>query len=270
MLSEVRIQRLAKLYGPNLRFYPDGSEALDKAIDEGEKAQRTPEEQAAIDKARAAEQAVEQEKATARRANEAARESQSRAEALQQEKDALQQKLEEAEAKAAQAGIKDVELNEEDYEHESDQKLVRAINALKLSLTSKDKELTGVKKKISDYEAQIRREKADEAATSQYEELLSDLDEEYGAENRNAAVEKFNELIRDGKVPKGQPAKAARIMEKCYKEVKAEKGKEKKADIPLDSGSGGGESPNLSGIEVKEGSLDEVAAQYGAALGKKT
>lgn len=54
-----------------------------------------------------------------------------------------------------------------------------------------------------------------------YEELLFDLDSEYGAEYRDEAVRLFNQLAAEGKVPKGNPAKATRIMERCYKEAKA-------------------------------------------------
>lgn len=267
MLSGIRIQRLAKLYGPFLRFYPEGSEEdLDKAIDTGEKASRTPEEQSAIDKARVAEQAIEQERASTKRANEATREAQSGLETAKSENESLKEQLAEAEAKAAEAGIKDVELKEEDFEG-TDLAIVRAVKSLNEKLEAKDTEIKGLKKKASDYEAQVRKDNAASETNSAYEELLTELDSEHGADNRNEAVKKFNELAAEGKVPKGRPAKAALIMARCYKEAKAAKAKPKeKSELPLDDGKGGGTPPNLSGVEIKEGqSLDDAVAQIAAA-----
>jgi hypothetical protein len=72
-------------------------------------------------------------------------------------------------------------------------------------------------------------------------------------------------MCNKGDVPKGKPAQATRALEKCYKEVKAAKSSKKdtKESLSLDTGSGGGGAPSLKGVEIKEGSLDEVAAQYG-------
>lgn len=268
MLSTSRIQRLAKVYGPWLRFFPEGSEdndePIDKAIKTAEKAEKTPEEQAAIDKARKAEQDLEQERATAKRANEAAREAQSGLDAAKQETAALKEQLAEAEAKAAEAGIKDVELKEEDYEG-TDLAIVRAVKSLKENLAAKDTEIKGLKQKAKEYEAQVAKKEAVKATNDAYQGLLNDLDSDYGEDCRNEAVAKFNELVAAGKVPKGNPAKATRIMERCYKEAKTAKEK-KKSDLPLDSGSGGGNPPSLSGVEIKDGqSLDEAVKQIAAA-----
>ncbi|GEM_PF-3696294 len=71
------------------------------------------------------------------------------------------------------------------------------------------------------HSSEQRTAEQERARNAQYEDLLTDLDTEYGADCRNAAVQKFNELASDGKVPKGNPAKATRIMERCYKEAKA-------------------------------------------------
>lgn len=290
MLSEkerdrmlARISKLAKVYGPSVRFYPEGSEgsepgdvnadALDDAIKDSEKAARTPEEQKVIDDARKSEQQLEQEQANTRRANEAAKDAQSDLESAKSENETLKEQLATAEAKAAEAGIKDVELNEGDYEG-TDLALVRSINALNEKIGAKDKRIGNLEKKVTDYEGLLRKDEAVAARNSAYEELLTDLDTEYGADIRNEAVKKFNELVVEGKVLKGSPAKAMRIMERCYKEAKASKDKDKAAknkssSLSLDSGSGGGTATNLSGTEIKAGSLDDVAEQYGRALANK-
>jgi hypothetical protein len=181
----------------------------------------------------------------------------------------LKQQLAEAEAKAAEAGIEDVKLDESEYEA-GDVKIVRAINILKKQVEAKDTKIKNLEKKASDYEADIARDKAEQAKNSRYNELLAELDEEYGAEHRNAAVKLFNEKADKGEVPKGSPAKATLIMNRCYKEAKAEadkanKDKDKDKTPALDTGSGGGTAPSLSGVQLKEGSLDEVAEQAAAA-----
>lgn len=287
MLSELkkdkmaRVLRLAEKYGPFVRFYPNGSEdddlnpekrhdeepVEDGSIKEGEKKKEqkpSPAEQSAIDKARASEQQLEQEQANTARANEFARQAQSDLESAKSETEKLREQLATAEAKATEAGIATVELDEKEYEG-TDLAMVKAIKGLGEKLKAKDKQIASLEKKAEGYEQQDRKDKATQASNSAYEELLGDLDGEYGADCRNEAVKQFNKLASEGKVPIGRPEKATRLMEKCYKDAKAAKTKDKadkdKPSLPLDSGSGGGETPNLSGVEIKEGSLDEVDAQ---------
>lgn len=216
-------------------------------------------------------QRADQEAANAKKAREQLSESQSSLETAQTENEALKEQLAAAEKKAAEAGIEDVELDESQYQT-TDIPLVRAIKSLKEKSKAKDERIAGLEKKASDFEEQGRKDKAIQARDEAYEELLTDLDGEYGADCRNEAVKKFDALILEDKVPKGNTAKATRILEKCYKDAKSAKAKDSKKDkssLSLDSGSGGGDAPNLSGVEIKEGSLDEVAAQYAAAATKK-
>lgn len=287
MLAIARISRLAEKYGPFVRFYPEGSEgtgegiekheetpiedpdkkpdgALESAIEAGEKAAKTPEEQKAIDDARKSEQQLEQEKANAERAREVARQAQTDLAAANSETEKLKEQLAAAEAKATEAGIADVELDEKEYEG-TDLAIVRAIKAVNQKIAAKDTEIKSLQKKATGYETQAAKDEATAAQNSAYEELLTDLDTEYGADIRNDALKLWQEKVKDGKVPKGKPAQATRIMERCYKEAKTAKEKastkKDKSGLPLDKGSGGGETPNLSGVEIKEGSLDEVDAQ---------
>lgn len=274
MLSEKkeRVLKLAEKYGPFVRFLPEGSEdsndenTLNKTIKQAEKETRTPDEQSAIDKARLSEQQLEQEKANTSRANEAAREAQSDLETANSENETLKEQLATAEAKATEAGIKNVELNEDDYEANSDKALVRAIKNVEEKIDAKDKKIASLEKKASGYEDRDRKKQVESARSTAYEELLTELDGDYGADCRNDAVKKFNELCRSGGVPKGDTARATRVLERCYKEVKEAKPKGKKTPISLDSGAGGGSAPNLAGADIKSGSLDEVAEQYGKAL----
>lgn len=264
MLSEKRILRLAAKYGPNVRFFPDGSEekdALENAIKEGEKDQLK--DNPEFEKTR---QRADQEAANAKKARQELSETQTELETAQSDNESLKEKLAEAETKAVQAGIQNVELDESEYQG-TDLNIVRAIKSLKQELVASKKETDGLNKKAAGYEERERKEQAKLASNSTYEELLTGLDGEYGADCRNDAVAKFNEMIDKGEVPKGNPIKATRAMEKCYKEVKATKSKDtkEKSSLTLDSGSGGGSTPKLSGSELKSGSLEEVAAQYAAS-----
>lgn len=275
MFSEKRILSLAAKYGPNVRFYPEGSEDneddnLNKTIKDEEKAARTPEEQSAIDKARLNEQQLEQEKSNTARANEAASQAQSDLETANSENETLKEQLAEAESKAAQAGIENVELDITKYET-TDVPIVKAIQSLRQELASNKKEMAGLKKKADGYEERDRQSQAESARSTAYEELLTDLDGEYGADCRNEAIKKFKAVLSEGKVPKGNTAKATRALEKCYKEIKEAKSKDttKKKSLSLDTGSGGGSSPSLSGTEIPSGlSLDEAVEHLTTAAKK--
>ena len=264
MLSEqkretmlARVLRLANVYGPFVRFYPEGNEGDGgSAIEDGEKAELENNEE--FEKTR---QRADQEAANAAKARERATQAES-------ENETLKEQLVAAKAKADEAGIEDVELDESNYQ-DTDLALVKSIKALNKKIDAKDSRIAGLEKKAAGYEEQLQKEANETARNSIYEGLLTDLDLEYGADCRNEAVNKFQTLNTEGKVPKGNPTKATRIMEKCYKEVKAAKAANKKdKPLSLDSGSGGGSALNLSSVEIKEGSLDEVAAQYAAAAPK--
>ena len=246
----------------------EGDDPLDKAIETAEAASKTPEEQRAIDEARKSEQQLEQERANTRRANEATNQAQATVRAVQAERDDLAQKLADAEAKAAEAGIEDVKLDPDEYEG-GDLKLVRAIEAVKKQIEAKDTRIAGLEKKAQTFEQQANANAARTESKSQYEELLTEMDADYGPDCRNEAIKKFTEMRTSGKVNVNRPSLATRALEKCYKEVKAAKDKaepgRKKPKVDLDMDSGGGSGVNLGKVEIKEGSLDEVAKQYAAA-----
>jgi len=214
------------------------------------------------------QQRADQEAANAKKARDELSVRQTELETAQSENESLKEQLEKAETKAAQAGIQDVDLDESEYQG-TDLNIVRAINSLKQEQVAKNQKIESLEKKADGYEEQARKEQAQAASNSSYEELLTGLDTEYGADCRNDAVKKFNELIDKGDVPKGNPIKATRAMEKCYKEVKAANAKDpkkEKSSLSLDTGSGGGSSPSLSGAVIPDGlSLDDAVEHVKAA-----
>jgi len=242
----------------SLRFLPN---AVDDAIKEGET--DLEKDKVEIDKQR---QRADQEAANARRAREQAQSAQEQLQALQAESQAMKDQLAKLEAQAAEKEIKVPDLNAEDYEG-SDKALVDAIQGLKASLVESRKEIGDLRKSRAKYEADLQAQREQEARNEVYNSLLSDLDDEYGAQYRNAAVTRFNELVADGKVPQGNAAKATRMMEKCYEEVVAadRKGGKDKSSVQLDTGSGGGSAPALNRTKLTPGSLEEVSAQVKAA-----
>jgi hypothetical protein len=252
-----------------VRFYPEGNEgdddkdaAAQKVIDDAAKAEFDKERQ----KADQAEANARKAKAEAATANEAL-------EAERQASAALKQQLADAEAKAAAAGIsKAPDLKEEDYEG-GDKDIVKAVNALKEQIVQKDKDIATLKKTAADFRKEVQTEQARKNSDAAFEELLSDLDGEYGADNRNAALAKWKVLREEGKVPKGKPAMATRLMQKCYKDAKVEaeaaKTEAEKKGVKLDSGSGGGQGGPLSRVKITPGqSLEDAVKQVAAATSK--
>ena len=171
----------------------------------------------------------------------------------------------EIEALRAKAGDQGIDLNEEDFS-DSDVTLVKAIKSLEAKFEAKH---TASIKKIAELEklkdnliAEREAENVKRSRDATYNELLSGLDEEYGAQHRNAAVKAFDKLAAEGKVP-NNAALATRAMERCYKDA-AKVAKDNPKKVPLDPGSGGG-SPNLGRkVKLKPGSLAEVTAQLEA------
>lgn len=263
-MSIARTLKLAEIYGPFARFSPDGNEAVDNAIKAAEEAEL--EGNAAFDKAR---QAADQEKANAAKAREKADAATTQLGEANSQVEALKQQLAEANAKADAAGVS-VELDEKNYS-DTDLVLVKSIKALEKKLEVKDVQINNLNQKATDFESNRAANDAKATQEAQYQELLNDMDVDYGPEHRNAAVIAFEKKVAAGEVT-GGAAKATRILERCYKDsVKAAKAKEaeiKKGNVTLDSGSGGGTNINFSGVKLKSGSLEDVTAQAGKVLNK--
>jgi chromosome segregation ATPase len=265
-MSITRILKLAKKYGPFVRFSPDGNEdAAAEALKAAEKADLENN-----DEFNKVKQQAAQHEANATKAREATEAANSQLTEATSQNEALKTQLAEAQSKAAQSGV-GVELKESDYS-DTDIALVRSIKNIQKQLEAKDVEIGNLNKKASDFESNKATETAKATQEAQYQELLDDMDNDYGPEHRNAAVAMFQKKLDAGEV-KGGAAKATRILEKCYKDiVAAEKAKDadaNKGKVRLDSGQGGGTPVTYGdGVELTAGSLEDVTAQAGKLLNK--
>ena len=208
-------------------------------------------------------QHVDQANARAAKAEATASQYQQQLQQAQSAQTKLEERLAALEGKAKGKGVDEAELDESEYEG-TDLALVKAIKALKHGIAAKGGTIDKLEKKIADYE-QAETSKARKAQQAQvYEDLLSDLDTEYGAQHRNSAIAAFNKLVKAGRVATGNPIKAARMMEKCYRTAAKYKGSRKSP--ALDTGTGGSVPSPLGTTRLKEGSLAQVSAQVQKAF----
>jgi hypothetical protein len=245
------------------RFFPDA----DGNPIEGEEGFETfDKERQAKDQKAANEQKYHDAQAKAEAAQVRATQAEQQRDQIAQENEANKQKLADLETKALEQGIENVELDESNYTGD-DVALVRAIKAQKKANDVISKRLDNLDKAKAKMEAEAQTEAAQRQRTEVFNELLTELDGDYGAQHRNAALAEWDQLVKDGKTPKGNPAKATRMLEKCYKNAKtAADKKAKDGGIDLDSGSGGGgPNVNLRRTKLTPGSLEQVSAQVLAA-----
>lgn len=166
-----------------------------------------------------------------------------------------------AEMKVKRQDVKD-ELAEMD-ESVSDPTLVRNLKGLNEKLKTTYDRLAVAEAKISQYE-QIEFQKQESVKRDGVkEEVLGFCDEEFGAKYRNEASKLADKLVDDGDElqPKNITA-AIKLLARCYKQVRDEESKKtttSKKVTSIDTGQSG-VSFSFSD-DIKEGSLEEVAAQ---------
>jgi len=244
----------------SVRFLPDDDDdAAAQAIKEAEEAELKKQEE--FDKTR---QRADQEAANAQKARQQAEQATQQLAEIQAKSEAMQKELDELRSKAGGQGI---DLNEEDFDDVAEVKLVKAIKVLEAKLEAtnkaKDDRFAKLEKIKDDLLAERKAEQEKRSRDAVYEQLLSDLDSEYGSQFRNIAVKQFDKLVAEGKAG-NNPAQCTRTLEKCYKEAKKAADKEGTQTLSLDPGAGGG-SPKLGRAKLKPGSLAEVSAQLQAA-----
>lgn len=102
-------------------------------------------------------------------------------------------------------------------------------------------------------------------------EIYTACDEEFGAQFRNDAIKRADQLVADGAVDKPvTPVQGVKLMRQCYADVAAQakpKDEPKKKTVPTDTGLRGLSVTDLEDSEeFKTGTLDEVAADMGKKM----
>lgn len=269
-MSFTRLQKLAMKYGFFARFLPDGTEdevdadgnAVDGAIEDSEKADLKDNKE--FDKVR---QQLQQHQANAERANEKATEATGQLETANSEVASLKEQLEEAKSVASDAGIDIDKLDEKDFT-DSDIDLVKSIKFLNTKIGTVESKNKTLEETAGKFKADQLQKAADSQKDKNYQAVLGKMDKKYGAENRNIAVKAFEAKIKAGEIDSGA-ANATLALIECYEEAKkADKKTTNKTSVRLDSGTGGDTEINFSGLELTEGTLDEVTEQAGKILNK--
>lgn len=211
-------------------------------------------------------QQILQERANAERARAEAQAARQGAENLKGRMAALEQQI--AAVKGKEDAAKSVDLPDIPDEEASIESLASYARRAKKILADQAAELAELRQTVTktrqDRDQEEAAKKQARYADQVLEEVCTAFDEEYGAEHRNAALKRMSEINAKEGMPQ-TPHKAMLRLRSCYAEV-AKSAKETKSDkprTPSDPGRGG-TRPSFKDPEIKRGSLDEVAAQFGA------
>jgi len=203
------------------------------------------------------------------------------------EQEQLQQKLAEQKAsaeqlakqidelKAAKGASDEVEslLGDFDPENASLEDYGTALKQIGGMVRDLKSELASVRSRAEqtaeETESERQQRQAEDAKAKTYNRVCTRLEKKYGDGLRNRATELFQEKVKlEG--PPSDPADATLRLDECFAEAKEEAAKAKKKDaestkkVTTDTG-GGGVRPSYGDVQIKPGSLDDVAAQFETA-----
>lgn len=137
-----------------------------------------------------------------------------------------------------------------------DRNVIKSITQMKTELEAEKAKVAALEGKAQGYEKTEQQKAATEYKDRLIEKIHKPLDEEFGAQHRNAARELADELVGTQKEKEPQDAiEAMVLMRKCYKQVSEKK--ESKETVRTDTGKGGTAAPTS---ERKVGTTQEVLA----------
>lgn len=213
-----------------------------------------------------AKQRADQEAANARKAREAAEAERGRAAAAEAEAARLRQQISDLQKQASAEKTVTDALPDVDVENASIEDLTKYVKAATKVIAEQGKKLASVETRVdrsAEETAQERQAKVmKDRANAALNEVCDDLDREFGAEHRNAAIELMEKRNAEEGLP-GASYKAVLRLRDCYKAVASEAKKsepKKSARRPVDTG-GGGVRPAFGGKQVRKGTLAEVMGQ---------
>jgi hypothetical protein len=142
-------------------------------------------------------------------------------------------------------------------------KVVKALNAKIAKLEAQAQNIE------TDRQREREQTQAEQQKNELFQKVCTKLETKHGAGLRNRAIELMNQHIESEGAPATQ-AEGTLLLDECFeqakKEAKDKPASKKKSDTPTDTG-GGGARPTFRNVQIKKGSLEEVAAQYDRAAG---
>ena len=191
---------------------------------------------------------------------------------LQREKADIEQKAQEAEKRIAEmeskinefAKANDVNLDELESEF-IDPTVYKVIKNLQSKLSNLENIAETYRKTETDRQAKEREQQLEVAKEKAKNEIIGDIESEFGSQFRNEALKRADEICnKRGYAPQDR-YEAAKILRQCYKEISSQKTTTPKKAIPSDSGK---TTVSASPKEdVKPGTLREVMSQLRAKAG---
>ena len=178
-----------------------------------------------------------------------------------------------AELTAGKSAQEQVELPQFDPENMTGDEIAKALPQIAKVIRDQNKELAILRAKTEQSEAERQREREQLAAERQrnatFQKVCTRLEEKHGAGLRNRAIELMDKRTETEGEP-ATPAEATLLLDECFAAAKEEakakdKPSRKKSETATDTGGGGGR-PTFRNVEIKKGSLDDVASQYEKAL----
>jgi hypothetical protein len=145
----------------------------------------------------------------------------------------------------------------------------KAIQKMATVIKGLNKELAVVKTKTHQSEAERQQEKQAAKEQKDRDDTLSTvctiLEKKHGAGLRNRAIQLMDERIKSEGGPATTP-EATLMLEECFESAKTERKESEKKDgsrkKTLVTDTGGGGRSRFGTVQIKTGSLDDVAAQF--------
>lgn len=209
-------------------------------------------------------QRADQEASNAARARETASTLSSENATLKGDMAAMQTRLNQIDSDSAAAKAIDSVLSDIDPNDASAEDLASVAVETKKVITTLAQDVATLKSSTAKSDAEREREKQAEESEARDNAVLNDVcndfETEFGAGLRNKAIALMEKTNKE----KGlavNPAKALLRLRDCFKQVSEVKDDDTGDPHFTDTGGGGGR-PFVTSPEIKEGSLDDVAAQY--------
>jgi len=192
---------------------------------------------------------------------------------LQREKAEIESKAADAEKRIADMEAKlnevakanDIDLDTMEDEF-VDPTAYKVVKALQTKIQSLEGLADAYKKQETERQAKEREGQLEVARDKAKNEIITDIETEFGSQYRNDALKKAEEICQKRGYPPEDRYEAARILRQCYREVSSGK-KPSTVKKPVSSDSGKAVTSANPKEDVRPGTLREVMQQMRAKAG---